>query len=620
MNFYKKLNIFIFIFFLAGCYGINSLPAKLSNEIKNETPVMASEKIIPSQNPVASQIQEPATAITPIPSSQNQVKKVKSVEISQKNITLEINKNIALSASVLIESGEQNSAVEWSSSDNSIVTVNSSGIVNAFKKGTVVIKAVSIQNKQIFDSCIVTVTDSELDKPSVVEITNISGQSTFYEKSTLKLSGIVKYVNGTFDSNILWKSSNDSIATVDTDGLVTGLKMGSVIISAVSNKNSSVVSYYKLTILEKTVSSPVISSTPTPVITSTVASVLISNSYATVPKSGDILQLSAIVTMLDNSHPNTEVTWSSSDTSIATVDSAGKVNTLKPGSVSITATSKKDNTKKNSAILNVVSFSLTGKIVFRTTRDGNAEIYVMNANGSNQTNLTNNSSNEFEPSVSPNGDKIVFTSDRNGNDEIYLMNIDGSNLTRLTNNPSGDNEASFSRDGSKIVFISNRDGNQEIYVMNANGFNQTRITNTPENEFSPMFSPDGSKIAFGVGGTSIWLMNANGTNRTQITTAPNYNTQPAWSPDGSKIAFYTRRDGNYEIYIMNSDGTNQKNLSNISSTEWSSWFSPDGSMITFSSDRYNAGKHQIYIMNSDGTNQTRITYSAEYDTSPTWSK
>ena len=57
------------------------------------------------------------------------------------------------------------------------------------------------------------------------------------------------------------------------------------------------------------------------------------------------------------------------------------------------------------------------------------------------------------------------------------MNADGSNQTRLTNNTAFDDGPSFSRDGSKIAFASTRDGNYEIYVMNADGSNQTRLTN-----------------------------------------------------------------------------------------------------------------------------------------------
>jgi TolB protein len=80
-------------------------------------------------------------------------------------------------------------------------------------------------------------------------------------------------------------------------------------------------------------------------------------------------------------------------------------------------------------------------------------------------------------------------SDRDGDYEIYLMNADGSNQTRLTNNPASDGWPCFSPDGTKIAFESLRDGDPEIYVMNADGSNQTRITNNPAYDGHPSWGP-----------------------------------------------------------------------------------------------------------------------------------
>ena len=123
------------------------------------------------------------------------------------------------------------------------------------------------------------------------------------------------------------------------------------------------------------------------------------------------------------------------------------------------------------------SSSNESKIAFTSDRDGNYEIYVMNADGSNQTRMTNHYDVDLLPSWSPDGSKIAFTSYRDGNAEIYVMNADGSNQTRMTNNDTTDLNPSWSPDGSKITFSSDRDGNTEIYVMNADGSNQTRMTN-----------------------------------------------------------------------------------------------------------------------------------------------
>jgi Tol biopolymer transport system component len=79
-----------------------------------------------------------------------------------------------------------------------------------------------------------------------------------------------------------------------------------------------------------------------------------------------------------------------------------------------------------------------GKIAFDSERDGNVEIFTMNPDGSNQTNISNTLSGEGQPSWSPDGTKIAFVSLRNGNNEIYTMNSDGSNQTRLTTHATSD--------------------------------------------------------------------------------------------------------------------------------------------------------------------------------------
>ena len=114
-----------------------------------------------------------------------------------------------------------------------------------------------------------------------------------------------------------------------------------------------------------------------------------------------------------------------------------------------------------------------GMIAF--VRDG--EIFTINQDGTNQTNITNNAANDSSPSYSPDGTKITFSTSRDGNNEIYRMNADDSSLVRLTNNSASDISPNYSFDGTSIVFVSERDGNPEIYKMNADGSNQIRLTN-----------------------------------------------------------------------------------------------------------------------------------------------
>ena len=170
-------------------------------------------------------------------------------------------------------------------------------------------------------------------------------------------------------------------------------------------------------------------------------------------------------------------------------------------------------------------FTLSGKIVFESTRDSNSEIYVINADGSELTRLTNTLDAQRGPAWSPNGLLIAFYTWPNNSPylAIYVMNIDGTGRARLTYDKRHAYSPAWSRDGSKIVFISTDPDNlyTDIYVMNADGSEPFNITNNPA-----------------------------------------IDTDPSWSPDGSKIVFSSDRDGNDEIYIMNTDGSKLVNLTN----------------------------------------------------------
>ncbi|HKY45140.1 MAG TPA: DUF5050 domain-containing protein [Pyrinomonadaceae bacterium] len=262
------------------------------------------------------------------------------------------------------------------------------------------------------------------------------------------------------------------------------------------------------------------------------------------------------------------------------------------------------------------------RIAFDSTRDGNHEIYVMNADGTNQTRLTNSAANDARASISADGDRITFGSNRDGNYEIYVMNADGSGQTRLTNNPADDFIPNFSPDGRKIVFESVRDGSFEVYVMNADGTNQTRLTTNPARDGNPAFSPDGTRIVFESsrdGNSEIYVMNADGSGQTRLTNNPAEDGDPFFSPDSSKIAFETNRDGDFwEIYVMNADGTQPARLTNNTAHDTDPFFSPDGSKIAFETNR-DSGFYEIYVMNADGTGQTNLSNSPEHDFSPSWS-
>jgi WD40 repeat protein len=269
-----------------------------------------------------------------------------------------------------------------------------------------------------------------------------------------------------------------------------------------------------------------------------------------------------------------------------------------------------------------------GQIAFVSDRDGNKEIYVMNADGTNQRNLTNHPAADWGPAWSPDGKKIAFVSTRDDifNREIYVMNADGTNVRRLTYHRALDEYPAWSPDGKKIAFASRfRDDTYdiywEIYVMNADGTNVRQLTDFryghQSGSWEPTWSPDGTKLAFTarIGGLPhICVMNADGRGLRILTHDwPNLHGGPAWSPDGTNIAF----DVGGEIYVMNADGTNVRRLTDHPDNDAHPTWSPDGTRIAFESWR--DGNEEIYVMNADGTNQRNLTNHPARDWWPAWS-
>ncbi len=264
---------------------------------------------------------------------------------------------------------------------------------------------------------------------------------------------------------------------------------------------------------------------------------------------------------------------------------------------------------------------VTDEIAFESNRDGNQEIYVMRADGSNPRRLTQHPGTDTKPSWSPDKLRIAFDTDRDGNNEIYAMDFDGTNLENLTRNGATDRHPSWSPDGTKIAFTSDRGGNEDIYVMNADGSRLQRLTNHPENDTKPAWSPDGTKIVFRSfrdGDNDIYVMSANGSGVTNLTRNDASDRHPVWSPDGTRIAFGSdRNDGTLQIYVMNPNGSGVQRLTNSGADESKPSWSPDSSQVAFESRR--DGQVEIYVIGADGTGLQNLTNAFSDDREPSWS-
>ncbi|WNO73076.1 hypothetical protein [Streptomyces sp. AM8-1-1] len=283
-----------------------------------------------------------------------------------------------------------------------------------------------------------------------------------------------------------------------------------------------------------------------------------------------------------------------------------------------------------------------GKIVFVSNRDGNDEIYTMNAGATPEDRaslkrITNNSVPDRDPVFSSDGSKIAFASLRDDNWDIFTMNADGTGEARITEEASGEFQPSFapgfSRPRQTIAFTSTRDVsaaqrfNHEVYRLDPESARLAmQLTFDPELDTEPAWSPTDCKIAFSSkragGNRDVFIMGCSGLEPRRLTTNPASDSWPAFSPDGKKIVFQSNRGGNADIYVMNTDGTGQKQVTNDASEEWQPAFSPDGAWIVYSA--WNSlGNADIYTTKLDGTGEQRLTSGPTQgvqNTQPDWQR
>ena len=245
------------------------------------------------------------------------------------------------------------------------------------------------------------------------------------------------------------------------------------------------------------------------------------------------------------------------------------------------------------------------------------------------------------PTDAPIG-RIAFSSYRDGLAQIYLINTDGSELKRMTELEMGVTYADWSPDGARIAVVLRVEAwNFDIALLAADGAFLTFVTDSPNVlDIEPDWSPDSTLIAFASdedrfrdarAGIDVYTTSPDGSHRTRLTDSlawglenvvtfleqRQWSTSPDWHPDGRLLAFRTNRDGNNEIYVMAPDGSGPMNLTNHPASDTDPAWSPDGSQIAFVSDR--TGDEEIYVMSADGSNPNRLTQNEGKDTYPVWS-
>ena len=210
-------------------------------------------------------------------------------------------------------------------------------------------------------------------------------------------------------------------------------------------------------------------------------------------------------------------------------------------------------------------------MTFVSDRDGHAQIYVMNADGSDQRRVTNSTRLDFNPIFSPDGKRIAFASRADQPSmihEIHVINVDGTDRRRLTNEGE-DNSAQprWSRNGKQILFVRHPIVKRDYKDLTAE--ERTQVRSSQE----------------------LMVMSADGSNVRPLTSNATQDCCASWARDG-RIFFVSSRDGAAHVYVMNGDGTEPKMIANGGIVKQPE-ISADGRRFVYT--REDGGKWGLYV-------------------------
>jgi len=451
---------------------------------------------------------------------------VTTVAVTPSTNALIVGQTAALAAIAKDASGNviTGRAVQWATSNASIATISTAGVVTAVAEGSATLSA-TVEGKT--GQAQVTVSRVPVASVRLTPLTVVLERGNRRQLTAVALDAAGNVLEG---RAIQWTTDAPSVATVSVSGLVQAVASGYAAITA--------------TVEGKSATTAVTVPTPEPdeqfdLVYERRAFNGLGDIWRLSPSTGASTTLPLMVTI--------------------------------PGAYVRSATPSPDGSR--------VAFTVAWYEEGSAQMDG--DIYVASIDGTNVRRLTTAEGMDDHPAWSPDGTRIAFTSLRSGHGDIWVMGANGTGQTNLTNDflPATSNEHSpaWSPDGSRIVYSSDIDNFAyvKLWTMRPDGSDKRRVlpatAGTDVVDMESSWSPDGLKLAFrritnGDSDILIVALNTQAVTRIHMDGVQSY---PAWSPDGKLIAFSSSHENPMsDIYTMKPDGTG---LVRLTSGEGSAW-------------------------------------------------
>jgi uncharacterized protein YjdB len=407
-------------------------------------------------------------------------------------------------------------ALQWSSSDPNVARVSLTGAVTAAGPGRATLTVNGLLQAKTIDLQVHKVVEVLIVRPKASADVNLPLTAT----QKFEAQALAANSEAVPEAPLRWSVGDTAIASFDiTNGILTGKRLGRTQLMVRGPGLGLMVSWN--------------------------VSVVAGNVRLSAPRLGlkpgarytihaDFTDSAGTVLAPAN------VTWASDNADVAAVGEDGTVEASGYGHAKITATAPGGKTA-------VSDVFVQGEILVASSRKGRFQLYAVDrSNLADLRKVSADTALEGAPAFSPDGSRIAYVSNRDGNPEIYAMDADGRSVTRLTTDPQADDQPSFTPDGRQIVFQSARvAGRPQIFIMNADGSGVQQLTRDSAPCLSPTVSPDGQTIAYVATrdkGYHIWLMGRDGSNPRAFTRGTQRETQPRFLKDGGLAYLVERKD------------------------------------------------------------------------------